>query len=191
MGIQQSLNGTYHGMEDRWYKGLDWLDGHSIPVYAVIDRVDAIVPSFILFLVLLLVLILLVFGGLFGGINLFQGPPVLSVLVTDNDGQPVENATVGITIADNLRELKTTAQGLVGPIEVSNGAAIQIRVTKDGLEEKTDSFSIESPYPKGIRALSHHPEFAPDSFQGQEQQGHQEPVDREIHLQHVRHYPPG
>jgi len=60
MGLGSSLKGIYYFFEDKWYDALDKID-EKVPVYKVIDPIDKVVPSFVLFL--LLVLFIMVFLG--------------------------------------------------------------------------------------------------------------------------------
>ncbi|MFA5125748.1 MAG: hypothetical protein WC462_01970 [archaeon] len=60
MGLGSSLKGIYYFFEDKWYDVLDKIDGKA-PIYKVIDPIDKVVPSFVLFL--LLVLFMMVFVG--------------------------------------------------------------------------------------------------------------------------------
>ena len=50
--------GIYSTLEDKWYDFLDQVN-EKIPVYKIIDPIDNVVPSFILFIVLFVLLIIL------------------------------------------------------------------------------------------------------------------------------------
>ena len=72
MGIIDSLKGFYYAMEDKWYDLLDALDKKQIPVYKIVDPIDKVIPSFLLFLLVsLFVIILLAYLIRFGVINEF------------------------------------------------------------------------------------------------------------------------
>ena len=72
MGIVDSVKGFYYNLEDKWYDVLDALDKKQVPVYKIIDPIDKIIPSFLLFILLLLfILILLAYFVRFGVINEF------------------------------------------------------------------------------------------------------------------------
>ena len=55
------LKELYYKGEEKWYAFWDKINEH-LPVYKIIDKIDAIAPSFLLFLILLLFIIL---SGLF------------------------------------------------------------------------------------------------------------------------------
>ena len=56
MGFVDSLKGFYFSMEDRYYALLDSIDEH-LPVYNIVDPIDKVFPSFILFCAIVLVLL--------------------------------------------------------------------------------------------------------------------------------------
>jgi len=62
MGFADKIKATYFFFEDKWYSFLDKLN-KKIPVYKIIDPVDRVIPSFILFL--LAVLFILILAGYF------------------------------------------------------------------------------------------------------------------------------
>ncbi|MDD4250827.1 MAG: hypothetical protein PHX27_01390 [Candidatus ainarchaeum sp.] len=58
--IIQKIKNTYYFFEDKWYNTLDKIDP-KIPVYKVIDPIDDVMPSFILFLLTALLIFILIF----------------------------------------------------------------------------------------------------------------------------------
>jgi hypothetical protein len=81
LGLQ--VKNFYYSLEDNWYNLLDWMNNY-VPVYKVIDPIDRVVPSFILFLLLLLLTI--VFAG-----YLIQFSSPVEVTFTTIDSQTKEN----------------------------------------------------------------------------------------------------
>ncbi len=154
MGIEESIKSAYYRVEDRWYKSLDWLDGHGVPVYALIDPIDAVVPSFILFGVLALLLLVLFLAGAFGGFGLFEPAPVLLVSITDADGNPLAGALVGLTINDDYTEFTTGSNGSIEAQTVERGQRVKLRVNKTGFEPETDEFFIETANTQKAYALA-------------------------------------
>ncbi|HNV01624.1 MAG TPA: hypothetical protein PKK60_04325, partial [archaeon] len=55
----EKLKELYYKGEEKWYAFWDKVNEH-LPVYTIIDKVDAIVPSFVLFLILILFLLLFI-----------------------------------------------------------------------------------------------------------------------------------
>ena len=78
-------------MEDRWYNALDRLDEH-IPVYKIVDRVDAVVPSFALFLVLIVLILIILLLAFLNTLNF--GANVEVTVSVASGGLPVEGAKV-------------------------------------------------------------------------------------------------
>jgi len=61
MGLFDPIKGAYYFFEDKWYGFWDAIAKHA-PVYKIIDPIDSVIPSFLLFIFLLIVLLL---GGLY------------------------------------------------------------------------------------------------------------------------------
>ena len=90
------VQGFYHGLEDKYYAGLDWLDKHGIPVYSVVDAIEAQnIPSFPIAVLALL----LVVGGLWVFIfpGLLGGSATLNVLVQDETQKPLQGIAVQLS----------------------------------------------------------------------------------------------
>jgi len=60
MDFVSLLKGFYYSAEDKWYDFLDLLDRKGIAVYSVIDPVDSVVPSFLLFILTFIFLLVFV-----------------------------------------------------------------------------------------------------------------------------------
>ncbi len=56
--ITEPFKNFYYKLEDKWYDFLDYLSNY-VPVYKVIDPIDSVVPSFVVFLLVILFLIVL------------------------------------------------------------------------------------------------------------------------------------
>lgn len=81
------LSDIYYKLEDGWYNFLDKLD-EKIPVYNIIDPIDKVFPSFIVFIVIVLLLL----GGigfvlLGGNAPEPQGAVPVTILIQDADGK--------------------------------------------------------------------------------------------------------
>lgn len=129
MGLKE----LYHGAEDAYYGFLDTLDRHGIPVYSVVDAIEAQnIPSFPIAVFALL----LVVGGLFA----FLGPSLsgngtLSVLIQDETQNPIEGITVKLS-GDNLPSSATSGRitdssGKVVFTNLPVGVAVQISAQSD------------------------------------------------------------
>ena len=60
MDLVQFFKNIYYSAEDKWYDALDFLDQKQIPVYRIIDPVDRVVPSFLLFILTLIFVLILI-----------------------------------------------------------------------------------------------------------------------------------
>ncbi|MBM3282520.1 MAG: carboxypeptidase regulatory-like domain-containing protein, partial [Candidatus Diapherotrites archaeon] len=115
------LKDGYFAIEDKWYKGMDWLDQHGVPVYKVIDPVDTKIPSFALFsglLILGLIFLFVSFGGLIQG-----GNTAVLFRVVDDQSNPLPNVSVAFTI-NGKTETKTS--DALGEIEMLAPAGVKI-----------------------------------------------------------------
>ncbi|MDO8647867.1 MAG: carboxypeptidase regulatory-like domain-containing protein [Candidatus Diapherotrites archaeon] len=118
--------GFYTGIEDKYYAMLDWLDKHGIPVYKVVDAVEANnIPSFPLFLLLCLVAIGLLW--FFALAPLLQPMSAVTIYLTSNE-QRISGESFTITY-ESLSEpmVKTSASGGT-TINVPTGIEITLRL---------------------------------------------------------------
>ncbi len=60
MGFVNLLKGIYYSAEDKWYDLLDALDRRHLPVYKIIDPIDSVVPSFLLFILTMIFILVLI-----------------------------------------------------------------------------------------------------------------------------------
>ncbi|MEK6970769.1 MAG: carboxypeptidase-like regulatory domain-containing protein, partial [archaeon] len=131
MGLKE----FYHGAEDAYYGFLDTLDRHGIPVYSVVDAVEAQnIPSFPIAVFALL----LVVGGLFTllGPALGGGNGTLSVLIQGETQDPIEGITVTLA-GENLPSSATNGRitdstGKAVFIGLPAGTSVQVRAQGDG-----------------------------------------------------------
>ncbi len=136
MGLGERLKDIYYAGEEKWYNFWDKVDAH-IPIYKLIDPIDAIVPSFALFLILIFILLLVFSNIMFGAIS--AGQTEINVQVVDNFGSPVEGATVKIAGID--KTLTTDVFGLTENVTLNYGQ-INATATK-GDKTATDVFYLE------------------------------------------------
>ncbi|PIU21507.1 MAG: hypothetical protein COT15_02080, partial [Candidatus Diapherotrites archaeon CG08_land_8_20_14_0_20_34_12] len=92
------LKGFYYLFEDKYYEILDAIN-EKVPIYKIIDPIDKILPSFILFVVLTLLIV-----GLLASVvvlPLFSQKLVATIEVLDNDNVPVNGADVTLQLVDD------------------------------------------------------------------------------------------
>jgi hypothetical protein len=92
-GIVETLKNAYYAVEDRYYEALDAINAH-IPVYAVIDPIDRIFPTLVLFLMLSarfsLVVLLVDLAGL--------GPPERQGILEHKDAEGTSQKPGDLTL---------------------------------------------------------------------------------------------
>jgi len=76
--VEEKVSGFYHFFEDKWYDVLDKIDA-KIPVYKIVDPIDKVIPSFIVFL---LIIVFLIFAGMY--FIQFSSPYELTVTTFDS-----------------------------------------------------------------------------------------------------------
>jgi hypothetical protein len=76
--IGEKVSGFYHFFEDKWYDLLDKIDS-KVPVYKIVDPIDKIIPSFIVFL---LIVVFLIFAGMY--FIQFSSPYELTITTFDS-----------------------------------------------------------------------------------------------------------
>ncbi len=105
MSIVDSFKSGYFALEDKYYAVLDKINQY-VPIYKVIDPIDRVVPSFLLFILLIVCLILLFF--------LLTMPTALfnaTISVIDQDGNPVPGVSINLLMADENHLFSTDEWG--------------------------------------------------------------------------------
>lgn len=129
-----SIKDIYYYFEEKYYKLLD-----RIPfVYPVIDKIDAVIPSFIVVLAILALLILLVVG-------FFLAPFILSAQVNVDFAvkdsltkNPIANARIDLNVNGKaVDSFRTDPTGYSAKIPLRTGDVITYMVTSNGYLGKT------------------------------------------------------
>ena len=143
MGIKERLKDIYYAGEEKWYRFWDKIDT-KIPVYKVIDKVDAVVPSFALFLVLLVILVIVGVYALIGS-GLFASHTAVFV-VNNPDNTLAVGETVNITLENGqMLSLVTDEEGQI----VVPGVPLEMEIEVDINSSKgtfSDSFFMEEDF---------------------------------------------
>ena len=133
MGALDSLKEIYEKIEDKYYSFLDWIDGKGVPVYKVVDAIEASnIPSF----PIAIIFTLLVLGLIFIGISSLFGGGVLEVTVSDASSSLISGATVTIYSEGKLISEGETENGIIS-LQIPINKEIEITVIKSGFNEKT------------------------------------------------------
>jgi len=131
----------YYRVEEKWYGLLDKLNS-KIPVYKIIDPIDNVIPSFLLFLLIVVaiaVFLLLPFILPFIG----QGAN-FEIIVLDSQGNPVKEAGIQLKINNTITEGATDTFGkYTGTARMLD--EIKVLVTATGYITKNVVFTINDP----------------------------------------------
>lgn len=120
MGLKE----VYLQWEDKWYNFLDKVDSH-LPVYKLVDRIDKVVPSF-----LLLIIIIVLVAGLFIAMPLFLEPGIqVTFSVVDTEGNFLSGIEVNYEVEGRTGSATTNENGEIS-IFVPANSSVEIRVSE-------------------------------------------------------------
>ncbi|GEM_PF-3288583 len=106
MGLTEKIKEFYSQMEEKWYSFLDKVN-EKIPVYGVIDEIDKVVPSLVVFGVVVLLLIL----GLGFFLFSFVSAPEYSFKVLGGDGEALSGVQVEFGSGEVSKTLESDGFG--------------------------------------------------------------------------------
>ncbi len=142
MGLKEA----YFAVEDKYYAFLDWLDRHGIPVYKVVDGIEAQnIPSFPIAVFLLA----LVVGGLF----VFVVPSIaggsrLTVLVQGETQNPLKGISVQLSgeglSGDALSPRLTNEEGRATFSNLPVGKRVTITATGEGYDIPSQTIILDT-----------------------------------------------
>lgn len=125
MGEAEEKTGFFHGIENGYYDLLDSLDSKGIPVYAIIDPIDRIVPSMWIWILLIIGLLAFAFVGI-------QEKPVSNSLqFLDSDNEPLNRVSVELKSSIQNFSLVSDADGKVF-FEYPTGTVFSLKASKTG-----------------------------------------------------------
>ncbi len=130
MGFFDGIKEFYYSIEEKYYDFLDSIN-ERIPVYEIIDPIDRIAPSLLVFIFLGLVFLAL--GGL-AFLGFFEGPKdTLTINVIDKDAKAIEGALVSFSKQDaDVVLVKTDSEGNAKYFGVKENDKVNVKVSKDG-----------------------------------------------------------
>ncbi len=125
MGDAEEKTGFFQGIENGYYDLLDGLDSKGIPVYAVIDPIDKIVPSIWIWFLLIVGLLAFALVGI-------QEKPVSNFLrFLDSSDSPLKDVAVELKANGPSQSLVSNADGKV-LFELPVGSVVSVKATKTG-----------------------------------------------------------
>jgi|GEM_PF-7108800 len=127
-------------LEDKWYAFLDSLDSRGIPVYKIIDPIEASgIPSFPLFVGIAILIVLgIAYVGMGGG----PGGGVTLTLTVKANGNPVEGASVIASYEGEVAGKFTTDENGIVKIRIPKAGDINLQISKEGCEKLTKMLTV-------------------------------------------------
>jgi hypothetical protein len=120
MGLKE----VYLQWEDKWYGLLDKVDAH-IPVYKLVDRIDKVVPSFLLFIILIVFI-----AGLFVAVPFLMEPSVyITISVVDTEGNLLPGVDVDYAVEGRSGSATTNDNGEIS-VFVPINSSVEIRIAE-------------------------------------------------------------
>ncbi|MBS3057646.1 MAG: hypothetical protein J4415_03395, partial [Candidatus Diapherotrites archaeon] len=130
--------GIYSKLEDGYYRLVERVDG-VIPIAGLVDRIDKIMPSFVLFIILIALVAL---GAYFFLLPIIlPQEAVLAVKVVDESGSALPNASVTITYSGISKSAATKDFGDAS-FTTSIGASVAITAKKANYKTATATIRI-------------------------------------------------
>ncbi|MBU0662785.1 carboxypeptidase-like regulatory domain-containing protein, partial [Candidatus Micrarchaeota archaeon] len=133
--------GFYQSMEDKYYDFLDMLDSKGIPIYKVVNAIEAQnIPSFPVAIAFSLIVLALLVWGISG--LLLPAGAELTVIVEDSQGYDIEGAIVTVTPQGSsaLSPLATNTDG-EAKFNVPMNVPLAIGAKKQGYGSANESFT--------------------------------------------------
>ena len=137
-GFFGGLKVVYADLEEKWYAALDAID-RSIHIYPVIDKIDSVFPSFILFCSILLIALLAVAG--IAGLVFFGTSSInASIKVIDDSSTPIGGVEVNILSGGQALSAYTDDYGQL--MQQIPDRRISVEVLQDGYANFTNEYEV-------------------------------------------------
>lgn len=129
--------GLYSGLENKWYDFIDWLNQY-IPIAKLTDRIDRVIPSFLLFIII--IFLLLIIGAFSLSSNFSQQG---QLIVLSKNGLPIEG--VEVKIIGNCSSEQTLVTNFLGKAEFSACTNVfSVVAVKEGYLDYEDEVLLEN-----------------------------------------------
>ncbi len=123
------LKKLYYNLEDRYYNFVE-----RTGLYKITDKIDKVMPSFILFILLILIII--------AGIVLLLLPKgtantidIQFKVIDAESGAFLEDTSVMVTTTQGISTYLTDSSGLTEKIKVPRNSSYEVKIQKDGYQE--------------------------------------------------------
>ncbi len=146
MGIKE----IYYSIEEKWYALLDKVDAH-IPIYKIIDPIDSVIPSLLLFLVIVLLIVAFGTYALISSNQLYD----VNFTIVSNDGNPVYDTLISVNLMENGNFVKnlsgrTDSSGAItfSQLKIGSELVFDINISKGTF---SDSFIVSEALDERIK----------------------------------------
>ncbi|MFA5741408.1 MAG: hypothetical protein WC874_00875, partial [Candidatus Izemoplasmatales bacterium] len=146
MGITDSLRDTYYAAEDKWYGMVD-----ALHLSGVVEKIDGIVPSFVL--VLALIILVVLFGAY---LILSEGMPQLTdarFVVKGSNELVIQGIDLSLTIEGKTLKETTNANGeaIFRSLEVGKSVVVDINSSRGSFHRE---YTLEQNFSETIILLA-------------------------------------
>ncbi|MFA5930873.1 MAG: hypothetical protein WC821_01015 [archaeon] len=126
--VLNAIKDIYYSLEEKWYAVIDKINT-KVPIYGIVDAVDSVIPSFLLFL---LIVFLLIAFGVFLLLGSNQVYDATFTFVT-NDGKPVYDTLIFAKVMQGNEQVadlnsRTDASGALTFSEIKKGQEIVLDI---------------------------------------------------------------
>jgi uncharacterized protein YqgV (UPF0045/DUF77 family)/nitrate reductase NapAB chaperone NapD len=132
------LKKLYYNLEDKYYSFVE-----RTGLYKITDKIDKVMPSFILFILLIVILISGLVFLLLPSSQVKDGIDIQFEVIDAESGVFLEDVTLIITTSTGFSEAKTSSQGLTDYIKIPKNSSYQIDIVEDAYENFNDIFSTK------------------------------------------------
>ncbi len=131
MGMADGVKKLYYSLEDMWYGALDRVN-KIVPVYAIVDPIDKLLPSFLIFALAIIVGVAAISSIILLAV-MQPATANVTIFILDEDNKPIDKAHITIGGLESPLVGKSSASGEY-VLEVPRGTNLEITVKKTGFE---------------------------------------------------------
>jgi len=157
--VVEKAKGAYFFLEDKYYAVLDKINQY-VPIYNVIDPIDNVVPSFLLFIGIVFLLAIFFIFFSFASVSY-----IATMQVVDNKGNSLEGTAIEIQIGSQKRQLSTDEWGEAKVEIPKQEFETEASFSKEGFEDLNRLVTL---YASEAASVTMQPLLQPISFQGLE-----------------------
>jgi hypothetical protein len=156
--ILKKFRAGYFFFEDRYYDLLDKINGH-VPIYKIVDPIDRVIPSFVLFLAIVFLL-----AATFVFFSLSSVAFSATFRAVDEDNSPIENLNISVSFPEETISLETDEWGEASLSFIGEEREATVTLSKEGFEQLTETVTLQANKLFEFVLTKIKPTFAPPKF---------------------------